>query len=374
MAQQNRGPVVLAQSRDRLFKLAGELLGDEAIIRRLLVGFEAQGGRFLALRGQRIRGPVHRNRRQLPLAQVIDREVIGDFEQPGGETVRAVVAVEVVERADEHLLRKVLGQFPVANHSVDDGEYGTLESLNQLASGSLITAPTESDELLVGLPAVVQSGSPLPLGCFSAGVAAPSVPPYRGGNLDAGPVPRQQESRESRALSAPGDMPAAQSEERLVRVGLISDIHGKLRPEVFELLAGVDRILYAGDVERAELLDELEVIAPVDAVWETWDGHSTDGRLSPWAPSWKACNCCYPQDLVALVNSLLKLFPTADVIVHGHSHVPRCDRWGSRWIVNPGAATKPRSGHPASVAIARVDDGEVEITHLSLADGAPFTP
>lgn len=162
-----------------------------------------------------------------------------------------------------------------------------------------------------------------------------------------------------------------------MRVGLISDIHGKLRPEVFELLAGVDRILYAGDVERLELLDELEVIAPVDAVWGNVDGH----EIRRWTAESVELElegvhfAVTHGDLVApKFDSLLKLFPTADVIVHGHSHVPRCDRRGSRWIVNPGAATKPRSGHPASVAIAQVDDGEVEITHLSLTDGASFTP
>jgi hypothetical protein len=62
------------------------------------------------------------------------------------------------------------------------------------------------------------------------------------------------------------------------------------------------------------------------------------------------------------------------VIVHGHSHVPRCERFGSRWIVNPGAATRGRAGHPASVAIAHVEGGKVEITHLALPDGTPFTP
>jgi putative phosphoesterase len=172
-------------------------------------------------------------------------------------------------------------------------------------------------------------------------------------------------------------MLVAQPEERSVRVGLISDIHGKLRPGVFELLEGVDRILFAGDVERLELLDELEVIAPVDAVWGNVDGH----EIRRWTAESIEMELEGVQfavthgDRVApRFDSLLELYPTADVIVHGHSHVPRCDRRGNRWIVNPGAATKPRSGHPASVAIALVENGEVEITHISLIDGAPFTP
>jgi putative phosphoesterase len=158
---------------------------------------------------------------------------------------------------------------------------------------------------------------------------------------------------------------------------LISDIHGKLRPEVFDLLAGVDRILFAGDVERLELLDDLEAIAPLDAVWGNVDGR----EIRRWTAESVELELggihfavTHGDNVAPQFDSLLKLYPTADVIVHGHSHVPRCDRRGSRWIVNPGAATKPRSGHPASVAIAQVDEGEIEIVHLSLSDGARFTP
>ncbi len=162
-----------------------------------------------------------------------------------------------------------------------------------------------------------------------------------------------------------------------MRVGLISDIHGRLRAEVFDLLAGVDRILFAGDVERLELLDELELIAPLDAVWGNVDGH----EVRRWTAESVELElegvhfAVTHGDLAApRFESLLNRFPTADVIVHGHSHVPRCERFGSRWIVNPGAATRGRAGHPASVAIANVEGGKVEITHLALPDGTPFTP
>ena len=162
-----------------------------------------------------------------------------------------------------------------------------------------------------------------------------------------------------------------------MRVGLISDIHGKLRPEVFDLLADVNRILFAGDVERLDLLDELEVIAPLDAVWGNVDGF----EVRRWTVESMELDiegvrfAVTHGDLVApRFDLLLDRFPTADVIVHGHSHVPRCDRRGSRWIVNPGAATNPRSGHPASVAIVEVGGDKIEFTHLSLADGTPFAP
>ena len=51
-----------------------------------------------------------------------------------------------------------------------------------------------------------------------------------------------------------------------MRLGIISDTHGLLRPEVFEVFREVDHILHAGDIGSAALLDELEAIAPVTAV------------------------------------------------------------------------------------------------------------
>ena len=54
-------------------------------------------------------------------------------------------------------------------------------------------------------------------------------------------------------------------------IGLISDTHGLVRPEVFEALQGVSRIFHAGDVGPPDVLIELATIAPVQAVWGNTD-------------------------------------------------------------------------------------------------------
>ena len=51
-----------------------------------------------------------------------------------------------------------------------------------------------------------------------------------------------------------------------MKIGVVSDTHGLLRPEVTPALAGVERILHLGDVGKASILDELEKIAPVTAI------------------------------------------------------------------------------------------------------------
>lgn len=162
-----------------------------------------------------------------------------------------------------------------------------------------------------------------------------------------------------------------------MRIGLISDIHGWLRPEVFELFDGVDHILFAGDVERPELLDDLEAIAPLDAVWGNVDGAGVRSRTSESVEVDLAgvrFAVSHGHRVAPRFEELLRAYPTADVVVHGHSHVPRRDRFGTRWLVNPGAASEGRHGRPASVAVAELDAGSVRITHLALPDGEPFSP
>ncbi|MBI3736903.1 metallophosphoesterase family protein, partial [Candidatus Sumerlaeota bacterium] len=61
------------------------------------------------------------------------------------------------------------------------------------------------------------------------------------------------------------------------RIGVISDTHGLLRPDVFEIFRGVDLILHAGDIEGDDLLAELETIAPVQAVSGNVDFPTREG-------------------------------------------------------------------------------------------------
>ena len=64
-----------------------------------------------------------------------------------------------------------------------------------------------------------------------------------------------------------------------MRLGVISDTHGLLRPEVFDAFAEVDNILHAGDIGSLELLAELEALAPVTAVYGNTDGFELRNRL-----------------------------------------------------------------------------------------------
>lgn len=156
-----------------------------------------------------------------------------------------------------------------------------------------------------------------------------------------------------------------------MRLGLISDTHGHLRPEVFERLSGVERILHAGDVGGPEILADLSTIAPVHAVWGNTDGWALRG-VAAASVQMELAGLRFAVahgHAVAQLDRLVEEFPDADVIVHGHSHVPRRDRIGGAWLVNPGSAGPGGEGWAPSVAVAEVSGGRIDVTHLDLRTG-----
>ncbi len=156
------------------------------------------------------------------------------------------------------------------------------------------------------------------------------------------------------------------------RVGLISDTHGHLSPEVFRVLAGVERVIHAGDVQDPDHLRDLEAIAPVTAVSGNVDGHV----VRAVAPDEAVVEAAGVR--IAVIHGhqvhpdyrlLPARFPDAKVIVHGHTHVPRCEAVGDVLIVNPGAAGRAQKGYPASVAILEIRKGVPTVQHVDLESG-----
>ncbi|MDQ6831142.1 MAG: metallophosphatase family protein [Gemmatimonadota bacterium] len=151
-------------------------------------------------------------------------------------------------------------------------------------------------------------------------------------------------------------------------IGLISDTHGLLRPEVFEALAGVELIFHAGDVGGDDILDELGAIAPVYAVFGNTD--PTDNpRLSPQvvrAIGGVTIHVSHGHELGMPVPAKLLAAYAQDVIVYGHTHRQMVVRAENRLVVNPGAAGPRRFKVEASVALLTVVDGRAEVEIVAL--------
>jgi putative phosphoesterase len=136
------------------------------------------------------------------------------------------------------------------------------------------------------------------------------------------------------------------------RIGIISDTHGLLRPEAKRGLAGVNHIIHAGDIGRPEIVDALRRIAPVTAV----RGNVDRGEWARQYADTKLVRLAGKSIYVLHDLKALQADPGAgiDVIVSGHSHVPKVDTVGGVLYLNPGSAGPRRFKLPITLATLEV--------------------
>jgi uncharacterized protein len=147
-----------------------------------------------------------------------------------------------------------------------------------------------------------------------------------------------------------------------MRIGVISDTHGLLRPEVFDVFAEVDHILHAGDVGPESILHELGTIAPVTAVYGNTDGWSLRSRLPQVATlqlDGFTIVVTHGDQLGSPTPAKLQAeFPDAEIIVFGHTHRPVLTLVDVVvTVMNPGGAGRRRFDLPASVGILELEPG-----------------
>lgn len=154
---------------------------------------------------------------------------------------------------------------------------------------------------------------------------------------------------------------------QFVRIGLVSDTHGLLRPEALDFLAGSDYIVHGGDIGGPEILERLAALAPLTVVRGNND-------TAGWARALpvSARLAVGGVTLVAVHDVRdLDIDPAAagvDVVVSGHSHQPSCTRLGGVLYVNPGSAGPRRFRLPISAAELLVEAGDVRARLVTLVE------
>jgi len=149
-----------------------------------------------------------------------------------------------------------------------------------------------------------------------------------------------------------------------MRVGVISDTHGLLRPEALAALRGTDHLLHAGDIGGEEVLEELRKLAPLTAVAGNVDGF----------------RCGDARETARVVLGGVRFYLThildrphrprpeveadlrrqaADVVVFGHSHLPHDEVLSGVRFFNPASEGPRRFDYPVSVGILEVDRGRL---------------
>ena len=153
-----------------------------------------------------------------------------------------------------------------------------------------------------------------------------------------------------------------------MKIGILSDTHNLLRPEVVEHLRGVEHILHGGDISKQEILDRLELIAPVKAVRGNNDKEWAEHLPKILDFELAGLHFCMTHRKKDLPNDLCSF----DIVVIGHSH-----RYSNTWkehpdgrrtlILNPGSCGPRRYYQAITMAVLTVDDGwivkRIEIPH-----------
>lgn len=148
---------------------------------------------------------------------------------------------------------------------------------------------------------------------------------------------------------------------RALRIGLVSDTHDLLRPEVLDWLRGSDHIVHAGDICGDAVLAAMRELAPLTAV----RGNNDRGA---WAQSLRQSETVVLGGVaVHVVHDLkeLQLPPQARVVVSGHSHKPLVGEREGVLYVNPGSAGPRRFKLPISAGELRIAAGEVKAQLMS---------
>ena len=156
------------------------------------------------------------------------------------------------------------------------------------------------------------------------------------------------------------------------KIGIISDTHGMIRPEIVAVFDGVEQIIHAGDIGSLLVMVELKKIAPVTAVYGNMD-------RSFWARDLPASTVVTVGDvqLYALHNlAELNVDPAVGfaAVIYGHTHRQLQETRGGVLFFNPGSAGPRRYDLPASVGIITIENSRIwgEIISLPEAESTRY--
>lgn len=151
----------------------------------------------------------------------------------------------------------------------------------------------------------------------------------------------------------------------MVRIGVISDTHGLLRPKALAALLGSDYLIHAGDIGNDAILGQLAGIAPLTVV----RGNNDRGDWARAVPATARLQVGHVTIYAVHDIATLPIKPADEgvaVVVYGHSHRPRIEHKDGVLYLNPGSAGPRRFSLPISVAELIVDGANVSARIIEL--------
>lgn len=141
------------------------------------------------------------------------------------------------------------------------------------------------------------------------------------------------------------------------KIGILSDTHGLLRPEVLNILQGCDAILHGGDINRQDIIDTLEKTAPLYVVRGNNDKEWAEKLPEFLDFSLFGLHMCMTHKKKELPKDLHDY----DLVIYGHSHKYEEKREGTTLLLNPGSCGPRRFNQEITMAVLNVSDqGQIQ--------------
>lgn len=154
------------------------------------------------------------------------------------------------------------------------------------------------------------------------------------------------------------------------KIGVISDTHGLLRPEVCAALSGCDMIIHGGDINRSEIIEELERIAPLYVVRGNNDKEWAEHLPASLTFTIEDCKFFLIHNKKE-VRGKPEALKGIDVVVYGHSHKYAQDMIDGRLWLNPGSCGKRRFDQAITFAIMDVDGKDIHVEKITISHNNP---
>jgi len=155
-----------------------------------------------------------------------------------------------------------------------------------------------------------------------------------------------------------------------MKIGLISDTHGRVPAAVFTIFKDVELIIHAGDVGHENILSELKAIAPVKAVYGNVDGFPLVGKLNRidflGVEDRVICITHIVNNPKTFAYELFKLNRSADIVIFGHTHRAEIKEAHKMMFINPGSVSQPRGKGGASVAILDIEGKRADVQFIEI--------
>jgi len=155
-------------------------------------------------------------------------------------------------------------------------------------------------------------------------------------------------------------------------VGVISDTHGLLRPQVFDLFQDVETIIHAGDIGDQNILSDLRTLAPVQAVCGNTDGFPLTEQFPPKRSFQLEDVKVFLTHIGGSPQQMRSLYPEiedSDLVIFGHSHKALHVQDGKILFFNPGSAGPVRFSLPVTLGKIRIEKSSIaaEIVEINEA-------